>query len=192
MLRLMLPHLTKAFSSVGAPERALGIGVLVSAGLLAGAHIFEAFGYAPCQLCLDQREAHWTALGIGVAGLVAARLVKAVRAATAAVGALALVYAVSAGLAFYHAGVEWRFWPGPATCTGGGDFQLGEGGLGAALDKGPTGPSCVDAAWRLFDISMAGYNMLISAALFALCLAAAIFASRQTERQPSEVTAHAG
>lgn len=191
MLARMLQGLTKTVASIGAPERALGLGVVVSAALLAGAHTFEAFGYAPCQLCLDQREAHWTALGIGVAGLIAARILKASRAATAAVGALALVYAVSAGLAFYHAGVEWRFWPGPATCAAGGDFQLGDGGLGAALEKGPSGPSCVDAAWRLFDVSMAGYNMLISAALFAICLAAAVFASRRTERQPSEVTAHA-
>ena len=38
--------------------------VLVAAGMLATAHAFETFGgYAPCTLCLRQREVYWAILG---------------------------------------------------------------------------------------------------------------------------------
>ena len=41
----------------GYVEKTLAGAGLASGGLLAGAHLFEAMGYAPCELCLDQREA---------------------------------------------------------------------------------------------------------------------------------------
>ena len=151
---------------------------LVSAALLAGAHLFEHVGgLVPCILCLDQREAHWTALGVTAAGLFVARIFGAKLGAAAAVGATALVYAVSTGLAFYHTGVEYSFWPGPAICSGGGgivDFN----DLAAALSQAADAPSCSDVQWRFLGVSMAGYNLLISAGLFALTLAAAISETR--------------
>ncbi len=163
------------------------IGAAASALLLAGAHIFERLGYPPCELCLDQREAHWTALSVAVAGIAAAYLAKARLAAAATVGALALVYALSAGLAFYHTGVEFGFWPGPASCGAAGEIIRDGGGLGAALGEKPSGPSCGDAAWRFLGVSMAGYNLLASAALFLIALAAALGAARAARqaRRPS-------
>lgn len=161
-------------------EQALLISLAASGGLLVGAHAFEAAGYAPCELCLDQREAHWAALAIALPGFIAAKFLKARLAAVAAVGATALVYAVSAGLAFYHTGVEWEFWPGPATCSGIGDLgAVTVGDLSDALDDPAKGPSCVYAQWRFLGLSMAGYNMLVSAGLFVLSLAAAVRATRR-------------
>jgi disulfide bond formation protein DsbB len=163
-------------------ERALIVAVAASALLLALAHIFEAFGYLPCALCLDQREAHWTALAIASAGLFAQFVFKARLAAAAAVGATALVYAVSAGLAFFHAGVEFGFWPGPASCAVVGEGVSTVDDLTKALSERPRGPSCDEAAWRLFGVSMAGYNLIFSAGLFALTLAAALDAGRAARR----------
>lgn len=166
-------------------ERVLGLSAAASASLLAGAHLFEAAGFAPCDLCLDQREAHWAALAVAIGGLIAAVFLKARRVAAAAIGATALVYAVSAGLAFYHTGVEYKFWPGPATCSGGGDtHNIGAIDLGAAVLHPASGPSCSDAAWRAFGVSMAGYNFLFSAGLFTLCFVAAVSTTRAARRQP--------
>jgi len=168
-------------------EQALWVSALVSAGLLAGAHLFERFAdLAPCALCLDQREAHWAALGVAAAGLAAHLILKARLAAAAAVGAAALVYAVSAGLAFFHTGVEFGYWPGPPTCAGHAVVQSADG-LGAALGQKPAALSCEDAFWRLFGISMAGYNLLVSAGLFALTAAAALDAGRaaRNARRPA-------
>lgn len=165
-------------------DQALIIAALASAALLVGAHLFEHVGgLAPCALCLDQREAHWTGLALAIAGVVAGSALKWRRAAIATAGACALVYFFSAGLAFYHAGVENLFWPGPATCSGGGPVDLGDGSLADVLNEKPSGPSCTEAAWRLLGVSMAGYNLLVSAGLFAICLAAAALAARDARRQ---------
>ncbi len=159
-------------------ERTLGLALAASAGLLAGAHLFERVGgLIPCVLCLDQREAHWTALALAAAGLMLARAFKSRLGAASAVGAAALVYAVSAGLAFFHIGVEYGYWPGPAICAGGGvDISVAD--LAASLNEAASGPSCEEVQWRLFGVSMAGYNLLVSAGLFALTLFAALRETR--------------
>ncbi|MHA7871935.1 MAG: disulfide bond formation protein B, partial [Hyphococcus sp.] len=161
-------------------ERALAASFVASASLLAGAHFFErVVGLVPCILCLDQREAHWTALGVAAAGLLTARLFKSRLGAAAAVGAAALVYAVSSGLAFYHTGVEYQFWPGPAICAGGVSDGVDLGSIAAALDQKADAPACDEVQWRFAGVSMAGYNLLASAGLFALTLAAAISETRR-------------
>ncbi len=165
-------------------ERVLAVSFVASAALLAGAHLFERVGgLVPCILCLDQREAHWAALGVAAAGLIAARAFKSKLGAAAAVGAAALVYAVSAGLAFYHTGVEYKFWPGPALCAAGGPTgPIDLNAIGAALDGPVDAPSCDDVQWAFLGVSMAGYNLLASAGLFAFTLAAA-FAETQRVRR---------
>ena len=82
--------MTGFVQSLSLTERALGLSLAASGAMLAGAHLFEKVGgLVPCVLCLDQREAHWTALGLSIAGLAALRLFKSKLAATAAVGAVA-------------------------------------------------------------------------------------------------------
>lgn len=160
-------------------DQALIAAALASGGLLAAAHLFEHVGgLAPCALCLDQREAHWTALALASVGIFVGVALNWRRAAIATLGACALVYLVSSGLAFYHAGVENHFWPGPSTCAGGGPVDLGAGSLADVLNQKPAGPSCSEAAWSLLGVSMAGYNLLVSAGLFAMCLIAAVAGAR--------------
>jgi disulfide bond formation protein DsbB len=162
-------------------ERALTLSALVSAALLAGAHFFETFGgLVPCILCLDQREAHWTGLAVSTAGMVISKIFKSKIGATAAVGAVALVYLVSAGLAFYHTGVEYGYWPGPAICSGGGLDGVDVNDLAASLGERANAPSCEDVQWRFLGVSMAGYNLLASAGLFAFTLFAALAETRLT------------
>ncbi|MCQ8184324.1 disulfide bond formation protein B [Parvularcula maris] len=161
--------------SLAEPQNALVICAVGSGALLAGAHLFEHVGgMAPCLLCLDQREAHWAALALS---LIAVPFIlwrkNEFRVSAAALGALVLIYAFSAILASYHAGVEWKFWPGPDTCAASPENVdldlLRDGALFENLD-GPSsdGPPCNEAAWRLLGVSMAGYNALISLALTLL------------------------
>jgi disulfide bond formation protein DsbB len=153
------------------PQNAVALCALVSAALLAGAHLFERVGgMPPCLLCLDQREAHWAALALSLAVLPPLLwLGEGYRIGAAGLGALVLVYAFSAGLAGYHAGVEWKLWPGPETCAASAenvDMELIRGGdLFGQLGEASSGPPCTEAAWRMLGISMAGYNMLISLGL---------------------------
>jgi disulfide bond formation protein DsbB len=95
---------------------------------------------------------------------------------------------VSAGLAFYHTGVEYKFWPGPALCAGGVTGPVDITDITAALDGPINAPGCDDVQWSFLGVSMAGYNLLASAGLFALTLAAALAETRRVRRVRFGVT----
>ncbi len=87
----------------------------------------------------------------------------------AALVLIALAMLVNAGLGVYHAGVEWKFWPGPTDCAG------PVTSLGRASDlmrqlRNVTIVRCDEAAWRFLGLSLAGYNVLISLALAAIAM----------------------
>lgn len=88
--------------------------------------------------------------------------------------AVAAVLLFSAGFAGWHAGIEYGWWPGPETCTVSGGGSVSVGDVLAALDGQRPVVMCDEAAWRLFGISMAGYNALISAAMAGLSIAMAV------------------
>lgn len=144
-----------------------------SAAMLATAHVFQRLGYAPCVLCLKQREVYWAAGGVALAGLLLTRfLLKDARWRAALNLILGLIFLIGAGVAAYHAGVEWKFWPGPAACAPGGAVSAEDMGAllaGEAVEM----PACDEAAWVFLGLSMAGWNALASLALTVLSLAAA-------------------
>jgi disulfide bond formation protein DsbB len=155
------------------------IAAVASLAMLAAAHAFETFGgYAPCGLCLKQRDVYWAALTVAVIGFVLVRLKRFPADILALL--LAAIFATGMVVAAYHAGVEWKWWPGPTSCSGGGGLAV-TGDLSALLEgKRVRPPACDEAAWRLFGISMAGYNALISLALAALGAAFARGGSRES------------
>jgi disulfide bond formation protein DsbB len=85
---------------------------------------------------------------------------------------VALAFLANAGLGVYHAGAEWRFWPGPDSCAGAQEITTSAGGL---LDVLPNTNviRCDEAAWRFAGISLAGWNVVVSIAVAALSLRAA-------------------
>ena len=138
--------------------------LLVLAGSTAtilGAWAFELIGgLAPCPMCLEQRWAYYAAIPILVLVLLFARSADRAVLARIGLGLAALALAAGGAYAAYHAGVEWKLWQGPSSCSGGAN--LTPGGL---PDLTKRVVLCDEAAWRLFGISLAGYNVLISAAL---------------------------
>ena len=137
--------------------------------LLAGAHAFEIWGgLAPCPLCLNQREAHWAAAAIALATWLTTRQPDWTGPQVFMFGGLVAAYAVSAGIAGFHAGVEWGWFEVPATCgAGGGGESLTARDLLERLGQSASAPSGGEVPWSLFGISMAGYNLLASVALAA-------------------------
>jgi len=150
------------------------VALLASAAMLAIAHGFETFGHLPpCNLCLKQREVYWVAGTVAVVALIALRTPWAARTRTLFNGLLGLIFLFGAGLAFFHAGVEWHWWPGPTTCT-----STGSGATAAGLDALLRGekinpPACDKALWVFLGLSMAGWNCLISLKLAILSIWAA-------------------
>jgi disulfide bond formation protein DsbB len=141
-----------------------------SAALLAGAFLLQAWGWAPCAMCLWQRWPHAAAVVIGAVALLISS--GAIRQALAALGTLALL--ITAGLAAYHSGVERGWWEGPASCTSSGN---GLGDLSGAdlIPGGSDGPAlvlCDTLQPFLFGLTLANWNLLASLALAALWLGA--------------------
>ena len=143
--------------------------LLASAALLAIAHAFQTFGgLAPCTLCLQQRDVYWTAIAVAAVALVAARTPARRLLVPALAVLLALVFAVGAAIAARHAGAEWKWWPGPATCSGAGG-AVNAAALADLLHGAKVAaPRCDEAAWRWLGLSMAGWNFLISLGLAGL------------------------
>lgn len=142
--------------------------VLASLMMLGGAHAFEILGkMAPCALCLRQRDVYWAAMAMAVAGLVLWQRQPANRYLVALNVMLGLVFVTGAVVATYHAGVEWKLWAGPAGCSGGAATGIEEIDLLGSLNKKIATVSCSDAPWRMFGMSMAGYNAVASA-VFAI------------------------
>jgi len=130
---------------------------------LGGAWTFQALGYQPCELCLKERYAFYAALPVATAAIFLARNAPPVYA-RAALALLALIFAANAALAFYHAGVEWKFWAGPAECSG--DFVKP-----ATMEEFRKQLQrvhvvrCDEPALRILGLSLAFWNFLMSSAL---------------------------
>lgn len=147
---------------------------VASALMLATAHGFETFGKLyPCNLCLKQREVYWVAGTVALIAMVAGRTPWAAKARGPFNLLLAAIFLYGAGLAAYHAGVEWKWWPGPTTCTGGATAAASD--LVAML-KGDQikPPACDKAAWVFLGLSMAGWNALASLGLAIASLTAGL------------------
>ncbi len=140
----------------------------LGAATILGAWYFQlVVKLPPCPLCLEERIPYYVVIPLSLVTAIAA-LVHVPRRLIA-IGLLAIIAVMlwSAALAAYHAGVEWRFWPGPPDCSGPvTDFTK----KGALLDQLQSVQlvRCDEAAWRLFGISLAGYNVLISLVLTGL------------------------
>ena len=130
---------------------------------LAGAWTFQAFGFEPCELCLKQRYPYYAALPLATAAIFLARNAQP-KAARALLGLLAAIFFASAIFGGYHAGIEWKFWPGPTDCTG--DFVKPDSmaAFRAQLQNFHI-VRCDQAALRIFGLSLADLNVLVSAGL---------------------------
>jgi disulfide bond formation protein DsbB len=152
----------------------LAVAVLVIVTALGFEHLA---GYVPCPLCLQERYAYYVAIPALFMALV---LLSAQQRAPAAIVFLlvAAVFLVNTGLGTYHAGAEWKFWPGPETCSASGaTLNRNAGGLFKDLATVRV-IRCDEAAWRMLGLSFAGWNAIASLALALGSIAAAIKALR--------------
>ncbi len=140
-----------------------------SAATLAGAYFFQyVLDLPPCEMCLWQRPPYWTAILMGVLAATAHHVRPLPRNFDRLLlGVAAAVFMVGAGIAFFHVGVEQKWWEGPTGCAGVAalpeSFQDFQTGLAEAKVV-----RCDEIPWSFLGVSLAGYNMLISLALAAV------------------------
>ena len=149
------------------------VAAFVSAALLLSAFGFEVLGrYPPCPLCIEQRWAHAWLLGAGLILFIGLTVIKpanalAARGATLIVAALAGVSAWRAG---FHAGGEYGLWK--LDCLAADTTSISVDQLLSSLTTATNVVLCDEPAWTLFEVSMAGYNAIISGfvMLISICI----------------------
>jgi disulfide bond formation protein DsbB len=128
--------------------------------MILGVFFFQyVIGIAPCEMCYWQRWPLEAAIVLcfGGAGLFAAGLIG--RQAITALAWVALILIATSGLiGAWQAGVEWKIFPGPTSCTG-ERFEF-HGAADLANYKAVV--RCDVVLWKLFGISLAGYNTIFS------------------------------
>ncbi len=145
------------------PANAAFAAAAVMFAALCGAWYFQyQLGYVPCPLCYQQRIPYYFAIPLGL--IVGAFALYGGNKQLVRLGLylLALVLLISVAMGTYHAGVEWGFWQGPTSCAAGAPTSAPLGNILESIRNVRVVP-CNEAAWRLFGISLAGYNALISA-----------------------------
>lgn len=142
----------------------------VSAAVLAAVFISQHFGFHPCKLCIWQRVPYALSAGLSLVLILSAGNKNA---SSTLYGLLAVVFLVGGAIAFFHLGVEYKWWEFHSDCTGSA-FKAGSSAEDflARLKAAPT-VRCDQRFPFLFGMTMAFYNILTSfglmvASLFAL------------------------
>ena len=141
------------------------LAALGSGALLGGAYYFQyVVDLRPCEMCYWQRWPHMVTIAVGLLALASfawprLALVFMLTAITALI--------VTAGIGVFHVGVEYRWWAGPQSCTGGAPPGLSPEQLKKYL-FGAKMVRCDETAWAMWGISMAGWNAILSGGLALL------------------------
>ena len=148
----------------------------IAAATLAGAWILQGMGYAPCELCLMQRYAYYLGLPLALAAWFSTDVNR--RGARFLFALIALAFVANAALSASHSGVEFKWWPGPADCTG---AYQGAGNVSDFMKQleQTRVVRCDEVSLRILGLSLANASIFISAAVAAL---ASMAAGRVTKR----------
>jgi disulfide bond formation protein DsbB len=169
-MRLAASRQYVTYDRMRAGGRAFPIFVLLVSAAVLGAVLLSQYwgGLLPCELCLKER---WPwAIAIVVAFV--AMMVGSRPALPWVAALLAAVFAVSSGLAFYHVGVEQRWFAGPSVCAEAAGTPTTLAALKAELaHQQPV--RCDEPAWSLFGVSLAGWNLVASLVMTGICLGVA-------------------
>lgn len=123
-------------------------------------------GYVPCDLCLGQRLPYYIGLPLLAVTIGLWRTIPVpLRIGLTLV--VAAIFAWGTYLGGFHSGVEWGFWPGPDHCTGTGE-GLNFSDL-SNINAAKVVP-CDEPQFRMFGLSFAGYNAIISAIVTVMLL----------------------
>jgi disulfide bond formation protein DsbB len=143
----------------------LAIAMAVTVGTALGFQYLG--GYIPCKLCLEERIPYYVGVPVMALAVISAALrwPAAVTRGLLAVGGALMVWSLYMGV--YHAGVEWKWWPGPTDCGAVDAPSTGGKGILDSLNTFVP-PSCDEAAGRFLGISFAGWNAVASLILAAV------------------------
>lgn len=137
-------------------QRAHWLAFLLPTALLAGAYGSQYIGgLYPCEMCWWQRWPHFVAVPLALLAFFMGN--PGIKRVLVALAAMAIL--TSGLIGGFHAGVEYGWWEGLSTCS-----TVPTGSAEDILKEIMNTPliRCDVAPWKLFGISLAGFNFLLS------------------------------
>ena len=127
-------------------------------------------GYMPCKLCLEERIPYYTGIPLMIITLALSLTGKPGFLIRLLFLITSFLMIYNLGLSIYHAGAEYKFWPGPTDCSAAATAITSDANdLLANLNK-KRPPSCDTAAGYFLGLSFAGWNAVSSLFLAFLAL----------------------
>lgn len=149
----------------------------VSCGSLAFALLMEyVFGLEPCILCIYQRWPFLMTAFLALIGLLLS-LKNIPKASAFMVFLCAPIYLAGAVIAVYHSGVERHWW---TSFMEGCAVNFAQSGDLLAQIEASKAVRCDQIPWSFLGLSMANWNIPLSAGLAVFCLVASILIARRT------------
>lgn len=126
------------------------------------------FGLEPCILCIIQRYPYGIVIALGFIGF--ALSFKCKKAVAAIMGIVGVTFLTNSVIAFYHTGVEQKWWPSHLEGCAVPDLGSDPDNILAALETSQAA-RCDEIPWAdpILNLSMANYNV-------AFCLGLAVIA----------------
>jgi len=155
-----------AIECVLEPRNASLLILAASVAAIGGAWAYESLGYLPCELCYKERIPYYAAFALApIAAFAAQTRMRSV--ARAAFLLMALLFAGNAILSVYHSGVEWKIFAGPSDCSGPLSTASSVDDFMKQLRTTKV-VRCDDPGLWIFGLTLANWNVAISAVLAAL------------------------
>lgn len=137
---------------------------LISAMALGAAYVAQyGFGLHPCVLCLYQRVPFWAIIALGVIGAAWNKYPRAF------LGLISALFAANTVIAFYHTGVEQKWWRSFLEGCSTPDLSGSIDDLMARIESAPV-TTCDAIPWvdPLLGLSMANWNVAFCGVLALL------------------------
>lgn len=132
------------------------------------------FGLEPCILCVIQRYPYGIVIALGLLGF--AFSFKCKKAVSVLMGLIGITFLVNSVIAFYHTGVEQKWWPSHLEGCAVPDMVGNMDEILADIQSRTEAVRCDVIPWAdpILNLSMANYNVIFCAGLGLV----AIFSAR--------------
>lgn len=131
------------------------------------------FDLQPCILCLIQRYPYGVVIALGILGIVLSK--KNAKFGGASLFLIGLAHLVNSAIAFYHTGVEQKWWPSHLEGCAVPDLGADPSNILATLESS-TAVRCDEIPWSdpILNLSMANYNIVFCLGLGLIALYSAV------------------
>ncbi|MCB1557842.1 MAG: disulfide bond formation protein B [Alphaproteobacteria bacterium] len=161
MIKTLKPLIDTLIELISPRTACLMIALISALSLVAALTAQFGFGLKPCDLCLMQRIPFSINIILGVLGAIITSRARMM------IGASGLSFVINSCIAFYHSGVERKWWSGLSGCST--PDMTGSIEEIMARIQATDVVRCDEIPWEMFGLSMANYNVVMCLGLGIGC-----------------------